>query len=70
MCWLCGRIRPNDGPEEAKAPNPPSAWRYRYHVGARILDANEGAEWEDLDAWPAWDDVDEDGVRYFVDETH
>ena len=60
MCWMCGAFRPSDGPDELK-----NGINYEYVVNGVIYDANECADWEALDHFPRWDEVDEDGERYF-----
>jgi len=61
MCWLCGPFRPYDGPEEMK-----NGKKYQYVTPHGIMDANECADWEELDKFPGWLDVDENEEPYFV----
>lgn len=65
MCWKCGAVRPNDGPQKRKVGDP-SAYRYLNDAG-RIVEANEAADWEYLPEWPEWEQRDTSGVPYFVE---
>lgn len=62
MCWLCGSYRPYDGPTENKL----NAYTYTYAVGKIQYTANEAADWENLNNFPAWDAVDADNIPYFI----
>jgi hypothetical protein len=57
---MCGAVRPYDGPHLIDRD------RFVYSVGAFQLEANEAADWEALEEWPAWNSVDADGVQFFV----
>ena len=62
MCWLCGSYRPYDGPEKLKVGQ---RHLYQYQVGNNIYQANESADWENLDHFPAWEEKDPDGILFF-----
>lgn len=63
MCWMCGAVRPGDGPGRNEKPG----WdQFRYLVEGEYLFANEMADWEALNEWPTWDAKDAEGVPYFT----
>lgn len=60
MCWLCGYIRPYDGPQWLDESDD-NRKRYRYRVAADVLanaiefpplNKEDLCDWEDLIAWP------------------
>lgn len=61
MCWMCDSIQPCDGPSERRIAD---TLMYRDDQG-KIRIANDAADWELLDDWPAWDAVDAQGIPYF-----
>lgn len=64
MCWMCGAVRPYDGPYPEKN----GGWKNGYitEEGA-IAVPNEAAYWEDeLIVWPEWDRIDSNGTPFFL----